>query len=83
MQFFRRKNQHAPPPQMADAGACAACGQRTSKRCSRCKTALFCSAACIAAAWKGHKARARERERSAARAAHSAQRRDDGDAAGA
>ncbi len=38
--------------------ACSMCGAATKTRCSRCNVTPFCSQACIAAAWKDHKARA-------------------------
>ena len=35
---------------------CDVCAKPTSRRCSRCRTTFFCSAACMAASWRaGHK----------------------------
>ena len=37
--------------------SCSHCGEQSAelKRCSRCKEAPYCGAACQRAAWKGHK----------------------------
>lgn len=35
--------------------ACLECGKETNLRCSACKQAYFCSAACTRSAWKEHK----------------------------
>jgi hypothetical protein len=35
--------------------ACEQCGRAAGLRCSRCRTAFYCSADCQAATWSGHK----------------------------
>ena len=39
---------------------CAACGASTTLVCASCQKARFCSAACAATAWAGHRAASAE-----------------------
>mmetsp|Transcript_11869 Transcript_11869/g.32105 ORF Transcript_11869/g.32105 Transcript_11869/m.32105 type:complete len:94 (+) Transcript_11869:138-419(+) len=41
--------------ELLDEPKCELCGKDAEKRCSRCKTAWYCSRECQLAGWKKHK----------------------------
>ena len=49
-----RKSAEAAPPE--PPRTCAACGEAARLRCSRCKSAWYCSAACQREDWPSHRA---------------------------